>query len=234
MILYLYVEVKDKMGFEIESTFLDEYNNVVATAKTTNNREPILYYNGKSYQQTTWPKKLKRHNTSTTYPLHSKRNWTLGFEIKSDDKVVSEYYDDAINVGKKFIFKKNVGFLAITLEDKFYQVYKVGYGNENWHNYCIKDETGNTVGIVRRFYGEVCKAKIYIEDKKYLLLALLVADIEIITYAGCKAQECPDPSAGNYISILKEEKEMYDKKFIARVEQTNTQTQLESIQQQNL
>lgn len=219
MIVKLFINPCDSNGLKIDCKFVDEKNNIIATATNNINEHTTLYYNDNKYELINYPKKLKRFDLNVKYPLCSKRKWTIGFEFKSNDKVVASTYHEALTVGKKFVFKKNMGLDITYFENKIFQTYKVGFTNENHHNYCIYDDKGNTVGIIRRFYGEEYRAILYIETEDYLLLTLLVALNEIIDYADFNTRDMRvDPSAGNYISILKEEKEMFDKNFIEKIE----------------
>lgn len=58
----------------------------------------------------------------------------------------------------------------------------------------------------------------YIENEENLFITLLACTEEIICVGNSGDSDSTiDPSAGPYVSVLKEEKELFDKNFIERV-----------------
>lgn len=220
MIINLYMKLEDPNGMRINCEFLNAKNNeVIATATNNFNEHTTLYYGGKKYEVKNYPKKMERLMLNTKYPLCSKRKWCIGFNVISDNNTVLSYYPEAITCGKRWIFKKNIGLTVFKYNNEPHLLYRVGFAKERWHYYCLYDNKNNTIGIIKRLYGNDIRATLYIEDVSNLLITLLVCTEEIvdISYSSDKDMRY-DPSAGNYISILEEEKEMFDKSFINRVE----------------
>ena len=229
MILNLYIEneylqPKD-WRFDLLFRYIDESNDKVVAEGVHGVYSSIhttLKYENAEYVFSN-PKKMDRIMLNTKYPLCSKRKWAFGCDIKSTtDKNIS-FYPEAITCKKRrFIFDKNMGLKVIKIDDKYYTVYCVGFSNEPHHYYCINDENNKTIAIIKRLYQDDIRAKLYIENEKDLFITLLACTIELINYIYVDAnQSLIDKSAGNYISILKEEKEMLDKSFIDRVINNN-------------
>ena len=98
--------------------------------------------------------------------------------------------------------------------------YRVGFANEPWHYYCLLDAEGKTVGVIKRMYEaeDYRRATLYVEEEIYLLPLLLacldtIVDVNLVG----DLEDYYDKSAGNYISIMQEEKDIFDPAFIARV-----------------
>lgn len=220
MVINLYIEKVDPQGMKINYTFLNAKNNeVIATATNNFNEHTTLYFKGNNYELVNYPKKFERLILNTKYPLCSKRKWTIGFNIMSNEKNIAYYYPEALTVGKRWIFKKNMGLTVIKYNNRPYLLYKVGYAKENWHYYCLYDDNNKTIGIIKRLYGDDIRATLYIEDDPNLLLNLLACTIETIDVPNSGNRDSiMDSSAGNYISSLAEEKEMFDKSFIEKCE----------------
>lgn len=214
MKIKLFIEKQDDWGQYISCKFVDmENGSVIATATNNIDEYSTLLFKDKKYELVNIPKKFDREQLNSKYPLCSKSKWAIGFNIACDNNKILSYYHDALTCSKKFIFKKNIGVEIYKYDNKVYECYKVGFAKENWHNYCVYNNN-KTVSIIRRFYGEEHRAILYIKDKKDLLISLLICMVEIVDYANGSSGNRIDPSAGNYISTMVEEKEMFDKSFI--------------------
>lgn len=221
MIINLYMEMENPQGMRINYKFLNEKTNeVVATATNNFKEHTTLYYDDKKYELVNYPKKMERIILNSKYPLCSNRKWAIGFNVLSDNNNIASYYHEAVTCGKRWIFKKNMGLTVIKYNNQPYSLYRVGFAKENWHYYCLYNNSNKIVGIIKRLYGEDIRATLYIEDNSELLINLIACTIETIDVANSGDMDTMiDTSAGNYISLLEEEKAMFDKTFIERVEQ---------------
>ena len=221
MILKLYAEKNDMMGMRIQHMFLNEKTNELVARATNNIKEPVkLYFRNKEYYFVSSPKIMDRQKVNIDYPLYSKRTKTIGFNMELDGQVVAQYYDEAATCGKKWIFKRNIGFDVFNVDGEIFLMYRVGFPNQSSHYYCIYDNNRNIVSIIERHSGttDCRKATIYIENEKYLFVTLMACTEKIVWVADSgDFDDVIDPSAGPYISIMEEEKKMFDKDFIEHV-----------------
>ena len=151
--------------------------------------------------------------------MSSKRKKTIGYYITEEKNCAAKFYGEAATCRKKGIFKRNIGFTVFEFNNSPYMLYRVGFQNQNSHYYCLYDNNGVTVAIIERhsYYEDNCKATIYVEDSENILIALFACTEEIISVPNSGDFDNIDPSAGHYISVLEEEKALFDKSFIDRV-----------------
>lgn len=109
---------------------------------------------------------------------------------------------------------KNIGVTVFQYNSKSYLLFRVGIKGHKSHYYCIYDENNILIAVIARhsYHSNDYRANIYIEDKENLFIALLAFTEEIV----CVPQE-GDPSAGKYLSILKEEQELFQEDFIEKI-----------------
>ena len=116
--------------------------------------------------------------------------------------------------------KKNISVTVFQYNSKSYLLFRVGFPKENSHYYCLYEENGSLISIIERhtYYKDACKATLYIEKEEDLFITLLACTEEIICVGNTGDSDSTiDPSAGPYVSVLKEEKELFDKEFIQRI-----------------
>ena len=157
------------------------------------------------------------------YPISSKLTKTIGFPILVNGTQDMFYYSDAFTVGKKGIFKKNIGCTVFFDKSNTFLMFRVGYKSESSHYYCMY-LNGETIAIIERKtpYKYDIKAKIYIEETQYVGIALIAAVEEIIAVANSGDRDnYIDTSAGNYFSRYKEEQDLLNRVFIENAKLTN-------------
>lgn len=225
MILSLYQEIIDNKNSScIHNFYLDPHKEKIAYAHGNEKFRMTLYYNGKGYELGAMPKLIQRAEYEIEYPIASKRKKTFGYDIICNGNSIAQYYGEAACCQKVGIFKRNIGYTVFKFCEGTFVVYKVGFSTESSHYYCIYDSNNVMIGVIERHSGtkDGRKATVYIEDPKYLLVILIVCTEEIVSYANTTGRvdvdrNFHDRSAGNYISILKEEKDKFDRAFIERV-----------------
>lgn len=225
MVLKVYAERNDMMGMRIQHSFVDDMSDTVIATATNNINEPIkLYYEDNEYQFISSPKMMEKQKLNIKYPLSSKRTKTFGYNMESNGQIVAQYYGEAATCGKTWIFKRNIGFKVFCVHGEVYVMYRVGFPNENCHYYCLYDNSNNIVSIIKRHSNasDYRKATIYIEESRYVMPVLVACTATIVWVAdNGRKEDMIDPSAGPYTSIMEEEKKMFDKYFIERVEAMN-------------
>lgn len=221
MILRLIMEKEDSFGRIITYRYNDAITDrAYAIALYNYGKTVTLQVNEQEYVFSETPKFVIKSQLNIKYPLSNKWKKTIGFPILQKGECVANYYGEAATCRKRGIFKKNIGFTVFEYNNEPYMVYRVGFSKQNSHYYCIHNNAGETVAIIERhsFYKNNCKATIYIEKETDILIALLVCTegmISSTTYGSINGET--DLSAGHYISLLEEEKAMFDKEFYERV-----------------
>lgn len=217
------MEKEDPQGMRISYQFKDATTlSVVASASDNDNECISLLYGERKYQFYSYPKFIEKPQLNIKYPLSSKRKKTIGFHILDDGKCVAKYYGEAATCRKKGLLKRNIGFTVFEYQQEPYMLYRVGFPKENSHYYCLYNNDGKTIAVIERhsFYSDNCKATIYIEDVKHIHIALFACTEEIIFVANTgNREDIMDPSAGHYVSLLEEEREMFDKNFVEHVKE---------------
>lgn len=221
MILKMFMEKGGLNGIKLVSEFIDCWDGALAaTAENIAGKNTSLDFRGRMYTLSEKPVFIEKPELKINYPLCSKAKRGLGFHILSDGKPVASTYDDAMTCRKTWIFKRNVGFSVFVTETGAFALYRVGFANEPWHYYCLLDAEGKTVGVIKRMYEaeDYRRATLYVEEEIYLLPLLLacldtIVDVNLVG----DLEDYYDKSAGNYISIMQEEKDIFDPAFIARV-----------------
>lgn len=220
MILKLHMEVTDRHAMNLDYEFVNVTNSaVVATATNHFNDYFKLNYENKIYEFRNHPKFVKRSMINFRYPFSTKWKRTIGFGIHCQKKEIGAFYGDAMRCRDKGP-KRNISVTVFQYEEKAYLLCRVGFAKEKSHYYCLYEQNGNLISIIERhtYYKDACKATLYIEDEKNLFITLLACTEEIICVGNSGDSESTiDPSAGPYVSVLKEEKELFDKSFIQRV-----------------
>lgn len=221
MVLRLCMNKEDAQGMKISYEFRDASSNLVVAKAADNINEYIsLWFDNKEYQFPNYPKFVVKPPVNFKYPLSSKRKKTIGFHIMENGECCAKFYGEAATCRKKGLFKKNIGFTVFEFAQEVFMLFRVGFSKENSHFYCLYDNNGSTVAIIERhsFYEDNCKATIYVEDSSYITIALLACTEEIVSVANSgNRDEMMDTSAGHYISMLDEEKELLDRSFLERV-----------------
>ncbi len=212
---------EDPRGMRISYQFKDIGTlNERASASDNINESTNLFFENKKYQFFNYPKIVEKPRINVKYPLSSKRKKTIGFHILESGNCIAKFYGEAATCRKKGIFKRNIGFTVFEYQGEPYMLYKVGFPKQNSHYYCLYNNEGNTIAIIERhtFYEDNCKATLYIENDQDTLITLLACTEEIISVANSGSREdMMDSSAGHYISLLAEERELYDPAFLERV-----------------
>lgn len=221
MILRLCVNNKDPQGMNISYVFEDCSTGKACAIATDNYKESVkLIVDDKEYNFFNHPKFIDKVNINTKYPVSSKRKKTIGFHILSEGKSCCYFYGEAITCKKIGLLKRNIGFTVFAFNEQPYLLYRVGFPKQESHYYCLHDNNGETIAIIERHCSGTsdCKATIYIENKDYVLITILACTEEIICVANSgNHDDMIDTSAGNYISVLEEERDMYDSSFIERI-----------------
>lgn len=221
MILRLYMEKEDRQGMRIAYQFVDAATQRIYATASDNTKEAILLHvDDSEYQFFNYPKFVEKLPINIKYPLSSKRKKTIGFHIKKEEECVAKFYGEAATCRKRGVFKRNIGFTVFEYAGEPYMLYRVGFPKQNSHYYCLYNNAGETVAIIERhsYYTDNCKATIYVEKEENTLIALFACTEKIISVGNSgNSDERIDPSAGPYISILDEEKAMYDEAFMKRV-----------------
>lgn len=219
MIIKLLYEKDSPNGMNISYKFINKKDQrVLATATDNFNEHIALFFNNDSYLLPNNPKLINKCGINFKYPLTSKRSKTIGFPIKINDNDFGYYYHEAAKC-KKGLFGKNIGFTVISKKTNAFMLFRVGFKGENSHYYCLYDENKLIAIIERHNYSEDnCKATIYIEDEFNLEIALIACTEELISVPNSGGNDFSmDTSAGHYISMLDEEKALFDENFILRV-----------------
>ena len=221
MIIRLMYEKDSPNGMNISYKFIEEKNQTVLATATDNFNEYIaLFFNNNTYFFPNVPKIINKCEVNLKYPLTSNRRKTVGFPMKLNDTDYGYYYQEAAKC-KKGLFGKNIGFTVFSTGIKVFMLFRVGFKGENSHYYCLYEENTLVAIIERHNYSEDnCKATIYVEDKNYLEIAFIACTEELISVPNSGGNEFSmDTSAGHYISVLDEEKELFDANFILRVKE---------------
>lgn len=220
MIIKLYTEYEDPQGMKISYQFKDVVTQTnVATATDYFNEATSLYFNDEKFEFLNYPKIITRPQINYRYPL-SKSKKNVGFHITKNQEPVVSFFTESATCGKRWIFNQNILFTVYVKNEKPYLLFRVGFKNQNSHYYCLYDNSEKCIAIIERhsFYDDNCKATLYIENEENLLITLMACTDRIISVANSgSSDDMMDSSAGNYISLLAAEKEMFDKNFLERV-----------------
>ncbi len=222
MIVELYVEGENIKGRKkVTCEYKTKENRILAIATDDFHEGKTLHYEGKSYYFLDNPKIIKIPRLNTPYPLSSKMKKTIGLQVYADpegSKLVSIYYHQAITCKKKWIFKRNIGLTVYNYNDCDYLLYRVGLPKQSSYYFCLYNNMRELIGIIERhpWNEEGNKGTLYLENPEYLFLMLLVTTSELVTVANAPGAEIKDPSTGPYLSLLKEERELFDKTFLER------------------
>lgn len=213
---------QDKIGEDLCYELRDGSGKLIASARPTwknPTQRLALQFDGRTYQIRGIPSSMEKAVYSHRFPLLHDRKKTLGLSIRLDGQEVARQYGEAMCTGKRSIFGKNIQFNVLTVGSEVYCCYRVGFVGEGFHYYCLLDSLGRTVAITQRHThsGKNSRATVYLEEEQFLLPAVLSAALETMTIQRLEAGENADPSAGHYISLLEEEKAMFDPGFIPRV-----------------
>ena len=215
MILNIKAETEYKEGYyNVTHTVTEnETGNEIAVATNYVNDYFKLHFNGKTYEFRNHPKFVKRSLVKFKYPFSTKWKRTIGFGIHCDGKDIGDFYGDAMRCKEKGA-KKNIGVTVFQHDSKAYLLFKVGLKGHDSHYYCIYNEHGDLIAIIARHSKGDYRATLYIENEDDLLITLFAYTEEIV----CVGQKT-DPSAGGYISVMKEEVELFDDGFINKVKE---------------
>lgn len=220
MIINLHMEITDKHGMDLDYEFRNiTDSSVVATATNHFNDYFKLHYQNKIYEFRNYPKIVKRSMINFRFPFSTKWKRTIGFGIHCQKKEIGVFYGDAMRCREKGL-KKNISVTVFQYESKAYLLCRVGFPKEKSHYYCLFDENGNLISVIERhtYYDDDCKATLYIEHEENMFITLLTCTEKIICVGNSGDSDSTiDPSAGPYVSVLKEEKELFDENFIQRV-----------------
>lgn len=193
---------------------------VLAEAVDGKSGAAIIRIEGREFSVCGTPEVVEKVPVNTVYPPTSPGKKTLGFSIMEHEKKIGCYYGQATTYEKNWIFKKNLVLTVYACFGESYTLYRIGFSGENCHYYRLLDTHMRTVAMLQRHYSETepARATIYVEEDRYLPLALIVCAGEMLAGVGCgPVSYGPDPSAGNYISIKEPEIKMMDRDFIRRV-----------------
>lgn len=223
MILRAYMEICDPYVQVFRHSVQDASGNEIAVGKNNSDKELFLAieYQGKEYK---FPRKIVKQEKvqyAFPYPLSSKHQKTLGYEVYMDGSMVMETYPEAATDKKVFFFKRNFLFNVYKYKGRAYHCFKVGFADELSHYHFIKTVDGETVAAIERVYysEDDRRATIYLKDPELLEMILLICGYEImfVFHRATDYTDVVDASAGNYISITDGEKAMFDKDFILAV-----------------
>ncbi len=220
MIIKMRMIIQDISACDILYTFENARDAcVVATATDTLKNGVQLQYNNREYDFAAYPRIVQKVPVYVPYPLADSFKKTLGFYILENKNRIAKSYKDAVTCRKKGIFKKNIGFTAFEYQQSSYVLYRVGLPKEASHYYCLYASNGATVAIIERhnFYEDNCKATIYVEQDAHVTVALFACVKAIVSAFNATGETAVDLSAGPYISILQEERDLFDSAFLARV-----------------
>lgn len=202
--------------------YFREQGNTSIIAYATNeasNNDRYFYYNGKEYCFADKRSFCKTVDLSELkWDERSKIKKSICQKVYEDGKYLAHHYTVGL-----FPLKSKMKYAFATtvyeLEGVHYTVFKVGFGNEVSHFYCIFDDMFRCIGVIERHYGQEIRSSIYIEDETYLLLSLIVCTEETICafIPSADSDSRHDFSAGNYISTCQDEKELLDREFIKRI-----------------
>lgn len=212
---------EDPRGTRISYEFTDAKSHAIIAKATNNDNEYLsMYFENHEYHFPNFPKIVVKPAVNIKYPLTSKRKKTIGFHVLENQKCCAKFYGEAATCKRIGIFKRNIGFTVFEFRNEVFLLFRVGFTNESSHYYCLYDNYGRTIAVIERhrFYEDNCKATIYVEETDRVAIALLACTEEILSVA-CAGRpgETVDPSAGPYISMLDEEKELLDRSFLDRV-----------------
>lgn len=217
--MVLKLKVEEDKNFNATGYFIDtKSKEVIATGSNPINNYLSLNYKGDRYVFSTRPHLINEMDLSLKYPRSSKSKRNVGFYVLKDDEKFCITYQEAVTVGKRFIFKRGFQFEVFEYNGEPYMVYTAGPKGEADHYYCIYNNNGETIGIIQRhsYFKDGCKATIYFEDESLMLLMLLISARTLMWFFGSTEETRKDASAGGYYSMLKEEAEMLDKGFLRR------------------
>lgn len=223
MILDLYMYPQG-LGYETKWEFVDcKTKEIVAYAENGQLFWTVFRHNNRIYQYKKWPHLLTRKFVDFKYPFVSpERKKTVGFNILSEKDVVAQYYGDAMKCRDKGI-NKNIGVKMYLYNERTYMSFTVGLPKKKSHYYCIYNEANELISIIARHisgsWSSNCKATLYVKNEENLLITLFACVDNIVDVNNYgKKGERHDPSAGPYVSSLKEERELFIPSFIDEIE----------------
>lgn len=224
MIYKLYMNISDETSMCTQYQLVNGADNrIVGTAKDIKRGRFLFVYNGTEYQFSTFPKIVEKSCITFKYPIVSKRKKTIGFNVLSNEKEIAYYYNDVAFCKKKGFIKQNIGLTVLNYLGEKFVSFRVGFANKNSHYYCVYNYKNQTVGIIERhnFDNGNCKATIYVENEEYIIPTLLVCAEEMMVFVINNTNDYTDKviddSAGRYISVLQEEKDLFDPNFIPKI-----------------
>ena len=219
MIFRVYLKQENDYGDKLRYDVFDLHGNLTAVGSNAEPKCGLLFRIGEEeYRFRMLPHRIDKAPVAHRYPLSSGSRRTFGFSVYRGEEECMFYYKEAEVVGRTGIFKKTMGLTVLVLGDQIYRSYRVGFPGENSHYYCLLDQSGKTVAVLERhtYREDACRATLYVEEEAFVRPALLASAAETmdVVYTG---ERYSDPSAGHYISLLEEEKAMFDPGFIPRV-----------------
>lgn len=226
MVIQTIMNKHDLSGMYITYSFVDEASGQKIAEATNNVGSYVkLYTAGKEIIFVGKPAFVERFDLRLPYEETLRKKNAIGFKITCDEAVIAHFYGSAMTCGRKGIFKRNIGLTVFAYEGNAYPMVRVGFLRERVHYYCVLTEDGSTVAIIERHSGDNSdsKATIYVEEEKYVLLALIACVEEIVWNSVSGDMESRmDTSAGPYISRYKEEQALLDRAFLERAKENLT------------
>lgn len=223
MIYTVFMQRLDPYSHNLLFEVYDSNKNLIAEAKKDGANSTQLNYNGNIYEFPFAIKSIEKANFQFSYPVSSKKNKKLGYQIKKNNNVVAEYYGEVAVVEKRAIFSKKIGFEVFKYNGNVYYMVKVGLPKGTSHYYCLINATSKqTVGIIERLQAnkEEARARIYLTNQANEELMLMLLSTETVMTVTSNAEgQIIDPSAGKYVSLREEERNFLDKNFIEMAQQ---------------
>ena len=217
--MILKLKVEEDKNFNATGYFIDtKSKEVIATGSNPINNYLSLNYKGDRYVFSTRPHFIKEMDLNLKYPRSSKSKCNIGLYVLKGKERFCTTYQEAVTVGKRFIFKRGFQFEVFEYNGEPYMVYTVGPKGEADHYYCIYNNNGETIGIIQRhsYFKDGCKATIYFEDESLMLLMLLISARTLMWFFGSTEETRKDASAGGYCSTVEEEVGMLDRSFLEK------------------
>lgn len=223
MIHTVFMQRLDPYSHNLLFEVYDSNKNLIAEVKKDGTNSTQLCYNGNIYAFPFAIKSIEKAEYQFPYPVSSKKNKRLGYQIKKNNNVVAEYYGEVAVVEKRTIFSKKIGFEVFKYNGNVYYMVKVGLPEGASHYYCLINAVSKqTVGIIERLQAnkEEARARIYLTNQADEELMLMLLSTETIMTVTSNAEgQIIDPSAGKYVSLREEERKFLDKSFISMAQQ---------------
>lgn len=223
MIYTVFMQRLDSYSHNLLFEVFDSRKDCVAEVKKDGNNSTTLCYNGNVYDFPFAIKSVKKADFQFPYPIPSKKNKKLGYQIKKNGSVIAEYYGEVAVVEKRAVFSKKIGFEVYQYGGKVFYMLKVGLPGDSSHFYClINANTKQTAGIIERLQAnkEEARARIYLTNQANEELMLMLLSTETVMTVTSNAEgQLIDSSAGKYVSLREEERNFLDKNFIVIAQQ---------------